>query len=66
MIEIINKETYDPKISVEVWEINRPDRAKCRLRGKSNPTDAESAAHTVLYGNATATPRLLTPIEAWH
>ena len=43
---------------IEVWEINRPDRAKRRLRGKSDPTDAESAARTVLSGNATATPKL--------
>jgi len=40
-----------------VWEINRPDRSKRRLRGKSDPTDAESAAHTVLSGNATAVPK---------
>jgi len=42
---------------IEVWEINRPDRAKRRLQGKSDPTDAESAARTVLSGNATATPK---------
>ncbi len=43
---------------IEVWEINRPYRAKRRLQGKSDPTDAESAARTVLSGNATATPKL--------
>ncbi len=42
---------------VTVWEINRPDRSKRRLRGKSDPTDAESAARTVLSGNATAVPK---------
>jgi transposase len=42
---------------VAVWEINRPDRSKRRLRGKSDPTDAESAARTVLSGNATAIPK---------
>lgn len=42
---------------IEVWEINRPDRAKRRLQGKSDPTDAESAARTVLSGNATAVPK---------
>ena len=29
---------------IEVWEINRPDRAKRRLQGKSEPADAESVA----------------------
>jgi len=37
--------------------INCPDRAKRRLQGKSDPTDAESAARKVLFGNATATPK---------
>jgi transposase len=45
---------------VTVWEINRPDRSKRRLRGKSDPTDAESAARTVLSGNATAVPKSQT------
>lgn len=43
---------------IEVYEINRPDRAKRRLQGKSDPTDAESAARTVLSGEAVATPKL--------
>ena len=43
---------------IEVWEINHPDRAKRRLQGKSDPTDAESAARTVLSGQAVATPKL--------
>jgi transposase len=43
---------------VEVFEVNRPDRAKRRLQGKSDPTDAESAARSVLSGNATAIPKI--------
>jgi transposase len=43
---------------VEVWEINRPDRSQRRLQGKSDPTDAESAARTVLSGKAQAIPKL--------
>lgn len=39
---------------VEVFEVNRPDRSKRRLQGKSDPIDAESAARAVLAGNATA------------
>jgi transposase len=42
---------------VEVLEVNRPDRAKRRLHGKSDPTDAEAAARAVLSGNATAIPK---------
>jgi transposase len=42
---------------VEVLEVNRPDRAKRRLQGKSDPTDAEAAARAVLSGNATAIPK---------
>lgn len=43
---------------VEVWEINRPDRSQRRSQGKSDPTDAESAARTVLSGKAQAIPKL--------
>ena len=43
-----------------VWEINRPDRSRRRLRGKSDPTDAESAARTVLSGNASSVPKSQT------
>jgi transposase len=39
---------------VEVWEVNRPDRADRRFRGKSGPTDAESADRAVLSGKAAA------------
>jgi hypothetical protein len=40
-----------------VLEVNRPDRATRRLRGKSDPTDAENAARAVLSGSATAIPK---------
>lgn len=42
---------------VLVLEINRPDRSMRRFRGKSDPTDAESAARTVLSGNECAVPK---------
>lgn len=42
---------------VEVLEVNRPDRAMRRSRGKSDPTDAENAALAVLSGRATAIPK---------
>src|ERR1017187_9523222 len=42
---------------IEVLEVNRPDRAKRRLQGKSDPTDAENAARSVLSGSATAVPK---------
>jgi len=43
--------------AIEVLEVNRPDRVKRRLQGKSDPTDAESAARAVLSGVATAIPK---------
>lgn len=42
---------------IEVLEVNRPNRSKRRLRGKSDPTDAENAARAVLAGEATAIPK---------
>lgn len=42
---------------IQVLEVNRPDRANRRRRGKSDPVDAESAARAVLSGQATATPK---------
>ncbi len=39
---------------IDVLEVNRPDRSKRRLRGKSDPTDAENAARAVLSGDARA------------
>ncbi len=38
-------------------EVNRPDRATRRSRGKSYPTDTENAARAVLSGIATAVPK---------
>jgi transposase len=42
---------------IDVSEVNRPDRTKRRLQGKSDPTDADSAARAVLSGSATAIPK---------
>jgi transposase len=42
---------------VEVFEVNRPDRSKRRLKGKSDSTDAESAARSVLSGSASSIPK---------
>jgi len=42
---------------IEVLEVNRPDRAARRSRGKSDPTDAENAARAVLSGRANAIPK---------
>lgn len=42
---------------VSVMEVNRPNRAKRRLRGKNDPTDAENAARAVLSEEATAIPK---------
>jgi len=50
---------------VLVWEINRPDRSSRRFRGKSDPTDAESAARTVLSGDICTVPKTQSgPAEA--
>ena len=40
-----------------VVEVNRPDRSTRFRKGKSDPTDAESAARAVLAGVAGATPK---------
>jgi transposase len=42
---------------INVFEVNRPYRSKRRLKGKSDTTDAENAASSVLSGEATAVPR---------
>ena len=42
---------------IEVLEVNRPDRTARRFRGKSDPTDAENAARSVMSGAATAVPK---------
>jgi transposase len=43
--------------SQRVLEVNRPDRATRRRRGKSDPVDADAAARTVQAGEATGTPK---------
>jgi transposase len=40
-----------------VLEVNRPDRAARRRRGKSDPVDAAAAARTVQAGEATGVPK---------
>lgn len=47
---------------VRVIEVNRPDRRARRLRGKSDPLDAESAARRALSGVETAIPKDTTTI----
>lgn len=42
---------------IRVVEVNRPDRARRRRRGKNDATDAESAARAVLAGDAAAVPK---------
>jgi Transposase len=44
-------------VGMRVVEVNRPDRSARRLRGKSDPLDAEAAARAVLAGTARATPK---------
>lgn len=43
--------------AVQVLEVNRPDRATRRRRGKSDPVDAEAAARAVLAGQAVGIPK---------
>ena len=47
---------------IAVVEVNRPNRARRRLRGKSDPTDAENAARAVLAGEALAIPKSQTGV----
>ena len=50
---------------LRVVEVNRPDRAARRRRGKSDPIDAEQAARAVLNRTATAAPKTRNgPVEA--
>jgi transposase len=42
---------------IHVVEVNRPDRARRRRKGKNDPVDAEAAARAVLAGDATAIPK---------
>ena len=44
-------------VGVTVLEVNRPDRANRRRKGKSDPVDAEAAARAVLAGQASAIPK---------
>jgi len=44
-------------VGLTVVEVNRPDRANRRRKGKSDPVDAEAAARAVLAGQATAVPK---------
>jgi transposase len=48
--------------AVRVVEVNRPDRAQRRRRGKSDPQDAINAAAAVQSGEASATPKAGTGI----
>jgi transposase len=41
----------------QVLEVNRPDRATRRRRGKSDPVDADAAARAVQAGEATSVPK---------
>ena len=47
---------------VVVTEVNRPDRRSRRVRGKSDPLDAESAARRALSGQEQITPKDTTTI----
>jgi transposase len=42
---------------IDVVEVNRPDRARRRRKGKTDPVDAEAAARAVLAGDAQAIPK---------
>jgi transposase len=45
---------------IKVVEVNRPNRAERRRRGKSDPVDAEHAAQAVLGNTATVVPKART------
>lgn len=49
---------YLIKNGIYVVEVNRPNRSKRRLEGKSDPLDAENAARTVLSGSSRAIPKM--------
>lgn len=42
---------------IKVFEVNRANRAMHRLRDRSDPTDAESAARSGLANESTAIPK---------
>jgi transposase len=51
--------------SLNVIEVNRPNRQTRRRKGKSDTVDAEMAARAVLAGDATVTPKTADgPVEA--
>jgi transposase len=51
--------------AVTVYEVDRPNRADRRRRGKSDPIDAENAARAVLAGTCRTVPKDGTgPVEA--
>ncbi|MFF4249510.1 IS110 family transposase [Streptomyces sp. NPDC001822] len=45
------------RAGIEVVEVNQPDRATRRKRGKTDAIDADAAARAVLSGRATTTPK---------
>ena len=45
---------------VEVVEVNQPDKATRRRRGKTDTIDAQAAAQAVISGRATATAKPVT------
>jgi hypothetical protein len=47
---------------MHVIEVNRPDRRSRRVRGKSDPLHAESAARRALAGEDQVTPKDTTTI----
>ena len=51
-----------------IREVNRPNRAERRLRGKSDPLDAYQAAESVLADRGTSTPKAMSfsvwPVQA--
>jgi hypothetical protein len=55
---------YLRRAGVRVIEVNRPDRAARRRRGKTDTVDAEAAARAVLDRRATVTPKTADgPVE---
>jgi transposase len=55
---------YLRRAGVRVIEVNRPDRAARRRRGKTDTVDAEAAAQAVLDRRATVTPKTADgPVE---
>lgn len=53
---------YLRREGVEIVEVDRPDRKTRRLRGKSDPVDAEAAARAAWQARRRASPR---PATGW-